>query len=132
MENREIKMLIAKEFIDRYLEWLNDYNSHEMTEREYARKYGWGKGAAEMKDLQKSMLWFHGHIFSGKSISDWKKENCIELRTLVELHRGGFLSYDYCSSWKARQLGKTAFYYINQNKAKEIYKAYKNGFFSAD
>lgn len=130
MEIREAKLQIAKEFIEKYLDWLNDYNSPEMSEGEYARKYGWGKGAAEMKDLQKSMLWFHGHIFSGKYVWGWKKENGFELRTLVELHREAFLSYDYCTSHKARMMGKTDFYYINQNKAKEIYRAYKNGFFA--
>ena len=130
MEIREAKLKIAKEFVDKYIEWLNDYNSPEMPEREYGRKYGWGKGANEMKDIQKSMLWFHGHVFSGKYTWGWAKDG-IDLQTLVELHREGFLSYDYCSSWKARQMGKTDFYYISQNKAKEIYKAYKNGFFAA-
>lgn len=130
MEIREAKLKIAKEFVDKYLEWLNDYNSPEMSDREYGRKYGWGKGAAEMKDIQKSMLWFRGHVFSGKYTWGWKKDG-IDLQTLVALHREGFLSYDYCSSWKARQMGKTDFYYISQNKAKEIYKAYKNGFFAA-
>lgn len=130
MEIREAKLQIAKDFIDQYLAWLNDYNNPEMPEREYANKYGWGKSTPEMKDLQKSMLWFHGHIFSGRYIAGWKRDFGFELRTLVELHRAGFLSYDYCSSWKARQLGKTDFYYLSQAKAKEIYRAYKSGFFA--
>ena len=130
MDIIEIKLSIGKDFINKYIEWLNDHNNPEMTDRDYGWKYGWGRGASEMKDTQKSMLWFQSHVFSGRYISDWKKEFGIELRTLVELHRDGFLSYDYCSSWKARQLGKTDFYYISQKKAKEIYKAYKNGFFA--
>lgn len=129
MELREAKLMIAKEFIDKYLEWLSDYNSSELTEREYANKYGWGKGSPEMKDTQKSMLWFQGHIYSGKYTWSWKAAG-IDLRTLVELHRAGFLSYDYCTSYKARMLGKTDFYYISQAKAKEIYRAYKSGFFA--
>ena len=132
MEIREIKVKIAKEFIDKYLEWLSDHNNPEMTDRDYGRKYGWGKFASEMKDTQKSMLWFQSHVFSGRYISGWKKDYGIELRTLVELHGAGFLSYDYCSSSRARVLGKTDFYYISQNKAKEIYKAYKNGFFAVN
>lgn len=126
---KEIKLQIAEEFIDKYVEWLNDHNSREMTDREYGRKYGWGKSSTELKDTQKTMIWFHGHIFSGKYIWEWKKAG-IDLQTLVALHREGFLSYDYCSSSRARMLGKTDFYYISQNKAKEIYRAYKNGFFS--
>lgn len=131
METKEVKLIIAKDFISKYLEWLNDYNNPEMPESEYGRKYGWGKGAPEMKDTQKTMLWFQGHIFNGRYTWGWKKEFGIELRTLVELHREGFLSYDYCTSHKARMLGKTDFYYISQNKAKEIYRSYKNGFFAA-
>ena len=129
MELKEAKLQIAKEFIDKYLEWLNDYNNHEMPERDYNWKYGWGKGSPEMKDTQKSMLWFRGHIYSGKYTWSWKEAG-IDRCTLVELHRAGFLSYDYCSSYRARMLGKTDFYYISQNKAKEIYKAYKSGFFA--
>lgn len=129
MEIKEAKLRIATEFINRYIEWLNDYNNPNMSEREYGRKYGWGKSAASIKDTQKSMLWFHGHVFSGKYIQAWKKDG-IDLQQLVELHRAGFLSYDFCSSHHARMLGKTDFYYLNQNKAKEIYKAYKNDFFA--
>ncbi len=126
----EIKVKIAKDFISKYTEWMNDYNDPGMSDKDYSWKYGWGKTDSGMKDTQKSMLWFHGHIFNGRYISGWKKEFGLELRTLVDLHRDGFLSYDYCSSHRARMLGKTDFYYINQKKAKEIYKAYKNGFFA--
>ena len=129
MELKEIRLKIAAEFIARYIEWLNDYNDSTLSDSEYGRKYGWRRSAESVKDTQKSMLWFQGHVFSGKYIWQWKKDG-IELQTLVELHRDGFLSYDFCSSHRARMLGKTDFYYISQNKAKEIYKAYKNGFFA--
>jgi hypothetical protein len=125
----EAKMTIAKEFINKYVEWLNDYNNHNMSQSELGRKYGFGRGHSEMKDTQKSMLWFQSHIFSGRYIWGWKEVG-IDRDTVYELHRTGFLSYDYCTSYKARILGKTDFYYICQNKAKEIYKAYKNGFFA--
>lgn len=126
MEIKEAKMKIAKEFIAKYLEWLSDHNNAEMSAHEYGKKYGWGRFAEQVKDTQKSMLWFQSHVFSGKYVRQWREEGIEPF----ELHRAGFLSYDYCSSWKARQLGKTDFFYINQNKAKEIYKAYKNGFFA--
>lgn len=131
MNLKEAKIMIAKEFIEKYLEWINDYNNQELSDFDYGRKYGWRRNTSEQtkKDLQKNMIWFQSHIFSGKYIPAWKKENGIELQMLVALHREGFLSYDYCTSWKARQLGKTDFYYINQAKAKDIYRAYKNGFF---
>ena len=129
MTVNEAKMIIAKEFISKYADWLNDYNNQNMTDRDYGWKYGWCRGKQEMKDTPKSMIWFQGHIFSGKYIKAWKEEG-IDIQMLVALHREGFLSYDYCTSHQARMLGKTDFYYINQAKAKEIYKAYKNGFFN--
>lgn len=125
----EAKMSIAKEFIGKYVEWLNDHNNPEMSDSEYGRKYGWGKFDSEMKDTQKSVLWFQGHVFSGRYIWGWKEVG-IETAMVHALHRDGFLSYDYCTSSRARALGKTDFYYISQSKAKEIYKAYKNGFFA--
>ena len=126
MDIKEAKMQIAKEFIGKYLEWLNDHNNADLTDREYGRKYGWGKFSEPQKDTQKTLLWFAGHIFQGKYLQQWRQEGIDPF----ELHRAGFLSYDNCSSWKARNLGKTNFFYISQAKAKEIYKAYKNGFFA--
>ena len=125
MNIQEVMMQIAKEFISKYTEWLNDHNDADLTDGEYGRKYGWYKSAEPVKDTQKTMLWFHGHIFNGKYLSQWKADGIDP----IELHRIGFLSYDYCTSHKARILGKTDFYYINQNKAKEIYNAYKSGTF---
>ena len=127
MDINEAKMQIAKEFIDRYQTWLQDYNN--MPEKEYGKKYGWGKNSESMKDTQKSMIWFQSHVFSGRYIYGWKDAG-IDQATVYALHRCGFFSYDYCTSSRARALGKTDFYYLNQSKAKEIYKAYKNGFFT--
>lgn len=129
MELNEAKLTVAREFSSKYLEWLNDHNNVELSDRDYGRKYGWGKFASPQKDTQKSMLWFQSHVFSGRYIWAWKDVG-IDKATVHELHRVGFLSYDYCTSHKARVLGKTDFYYISQSKAKEIYKAYKDGFFN--
>lgn len=129
MEIKEAKLKIATEFINRYREWLSDYNNSEMSDRDYGWKYGWRRTAETVKDTQKSMLWFLGHVFSGKYIRQWANDG-IDIQTLVALNRSGFLSYDCCTSHHARMLGKTDFYYINQNKAKEIYKAYKNNSFA--
>ena len=122
----EAKMQIAREFISKYTEWMTDHNNAEMSDRDYGWKYGYGRHSEPVKDTQKSMLWFQGHVFNGKYLNQWKAEGI----NPFELHKAGFLSYDYCTSHKARMLGKTDFFYINQNKAKEIYKAYKNGFFN--
>lgn len=128
MEIKDAKMYIANDFISKYIEWLNDHNNPEMSDRDYGRKYGWGKHTEPFKDTQKTMLWFQSHVFSGKYLNQWKAEGI----NPFELHKAGFLSYDYCTSHRARMLGKTDFFYISQNKAKEIYKAYKDGFFAGN
>ena len=130
MEIKEAKLKIAKEFISKYLEWLADYNDKELTDWDYGRKYGWRRNPSieTMKDTQKALVWFQSHIYSGRYLNGWKDVG-IERDMVYALHRDGFFSYDYCSSHKARMLGKCDFYYLSQSKAKEIHKAYKNGFF---
>lgn len=128
MTVNEAKLKIATEFIGKYVEWLNDYNNKDMTDKEYGRKYGWGRSLEQMKDTQKSLIWFQSHIFSGRYNYEWKEIGI----DYFELYRIGFLSYDNLWGSKARMLGKTDWYYINQKKAKEIYKAYKNGFFESE
>lgn len=126
MTVNEAKMQIAREFIDKYVEWMTDHNNDEMSDKDYGWKYGWGKHKEPFKDNQKAVIYFQRHIFNGKYLNQWKADGI----NPFELHKAGFLSYDYCTSHKARILGKTDFFYINQNKAKEIYKAYKDGFFN--
>lgn len=46
-------MQIAQEFIGKYIEWLNDHNNADLTDREYGNKYGWGKFSEPQKDTQK-------------------------------------------------------------------------------
>ena len=130
MEIIEAKLKIAKEFISKYLEWLADYNDKEMTDLDYGRKYGWRRNHSikTMKDTQKALIWFQSHIFSGRYLDGWTDAG-IDRNTVYALHRNGFFSYDSYSSYKARMLGKCDFYYLSRTKGKEIYKAYKNGFF---
>ena len=125
MTINEAKMQIAKEFITKYTEWLNDHNSEEMSDKDYGWTYGFGKHKDAFKDNQTTVIYFQRYIFKGKYLNQWKAEGI----NPFELYRAGFLSYDECTSHKARILGKTDFFYISQNKAKEIYKAYKSGFF---
>ena len=125
MTTTEAIETISKDFMNRYLTWIEDHNSSDMTDYEYGRKYGWGKGQQPIKDNQKSLIWFQGHIYSGRYLNGWS-EIGIDRNTIYQLHKEGFLSYDYYSSYKARMTGKTDFYYLNQIKVKEIYKLYKS------
>ena len=122
----EAKKVISDDFLNRYYSWLEDYNNKELSDRDYGHKYGWGRGSEEQKkDLQKNLLWFQSHVYSGRYINGWP-ELGIDRNMVYQLHREGFFSYDYCTSYKARCLGKTDFYYLNQAKVKEIWKANKN------
>lgn len=129
MTLNEAKVQIASEFIERYQIWLNNRNT--MPKDEYAKKYGCLKNDEEVKDIQKSMLWFQKHIFNGKFSNNWKKSG-ISGNVLFELSDIGFLSFKTDSSWLAQQFKETDFFFINQATAKKIYKAYKDGFFSSE
>jgi len=126
----EAKKSIAKEFISKYLEWIADYNNTELTASDYGRKYGYSRSeeTKTQKDTQANLVWFQANIYSGKYIGGWERVG-YEKSMIYNLHQMGFLSYQYYSNYQARQTGHSDFYYINQAKAKEIYKAYKNGFF---
>lgn len=125
MTINEAKMAIASEFISKYREFLSDLET--LDDKEQGRKYGYSFNI-ESKDIQKTMLTFQQYVFSGRYLPGWVKAG-FDKQMIWELHRIGFLSHDYNSNWQARQLGQTDFYYINQAKAKEIYRAYKKGFF---
>ena len=122
MNKEEAIQRIKEDFMNRYYTWMKDYE--EMPEKDYARKYGWYKGEAGKKDNLKNVASFQKYIFQGRYIGGWVKEG-YSREIIWELHRDGFLSYDYCTSYQARVTGRADFYYISQKTAKEIYKEYK-------
>ena len=125
MTIEETRVKIEQEFMNRFYEFINDVNEKEINDRDFGWKYGYVLTESMKKKFSKgtqsNLMWFQSHIFSGKYLQQWKADGI----NPIELHRIGFLSYDYCSSHKARMLGKTDFYYISQATAKEIYKAHK-------
>ena len=123
MTTTEARARISEEFMSRFHEWLGDYA--EMPEREYARKYGYGKNhEIEARNDMKSLIRFQKYIFQGFYDYQWVKLG-YEKHTLWELKKDGFLSYQMYSNWEARATGKTDFYYISQKTAKEIFKTSK-------
>lgn len=126
MTINEAKIKVASEFISKYKGFLNDLKT--LSENEIGHKYGY-LFSKDLKDTQKTMLIFQRKVFSGRYLPAWERAG-IDRNTVWELHRIGFFSHDLSQSWMAHKTGKTDFYYINQAKAKEIYKAYKNGFFN--
>ena len=125
MTTEEARVKIEQEFINKFYEFISDANEKEINDRDFGWKYGYVLTETTKKkfskDTQSNLMWFQSHIFCGKYLQQWKEDGI----NPIELHRIGFLSYDYCSSHKARMLRKTDFYYISQATAKEIYKAHK-------
>ena len=131
MDTKEARVAIATEFMNGFYEFLADvkaYNNGGFDPHDFGMKYGYRlteNGRKEhSKDTQKNMLWYHSHIFSGRHTNGWVKAG-YTAEVIWKLWHEGFLSHDDCWSYKARIAGKTDFYYINQNTAKQIYKAHK-------
>lgn len=123
MTTTEARAKISEEFMSRYFEWLKDYE--EMADMDYGRKYGWQRNPEiEAKDNMKSLIRFQKYMFSGRWLQEWEKAG-YDRKTIWDLNREGFLSYQMYSNWNARASGRTDFYYISQKTAKEIYKGSK-------
>lgn len=124
MTTEEAKALIAKDFIEGFTEWLKD--EREMSEDEYGRKYGFGKGMHRHDDSYKSFTIFLDDIYCGRYIQGWNKVG-YESRVIYALHKEGFLSYKLYTNWDARMRHREDFYYINRKTAKTIHNQYKAG-----
>lgn len=123
MTTTEARAQISEEFMSMFHGWLQDYA--EMPDLDYGRKYGWQKNPeVEAKDNIKSLVRFQKYIFAGRWLPEWEKKG-YDRKTIWDLNRDGFLSYQMYSNWNARASGKTDFYYISQKTAKEIYKESK-------
>lgn len=131
MTVNEAKEMIAKEFIDKYYEFLNDVNTMDVTDTSrggFAWKYGFigGENFKKLhgKDTQKNLLWFQANVKSGRWLYNWEKVG-YDRKTIWALYHEGFLSCQYYTNSMARATGQTEFYYINQANAKVIYKENK-------
>lgn len=115
MNNEEAKAKIMSEFMDRYYQWMED--RFDLDDNDYGRKYGWQKSEKlmKLKDNLTAVTMFQKYIFSGKTESGWNKSG-IDSRTVWSLA---------CEGWLSRSEGhyrRPTFYYISQQRAKEIYK----------
>ena len=120
MTKEEAKNAIKAEFISRYYEWLEDWNS--LTEDDFNSKYPNGRGEdTHLKDNQKSVRIFQKYFFQGRWIQAWESAG-YEKKTIYALNDDGFLSYECYTSHHARTIGRTEFFYISQKTAKEIWK----------
>ena len=120
MTKEEAKERIGQELISGFREWLADRDN--LTEDEYGRKYGWGKGENKQSDSLKSLKVYMEYFFTGRYLPGWIRQGYTS-EVIWELYHEGFLSYTLYSSYNARMRGKTDWFYIPQRTAREIYKA---------
>ena len=107
------KERIKEEYIDKFYEWLDD--ELHMEDIEYGRKYGYCKGKKLHTDCVTSIISFQKYIFSGRTEKGWVDAGYAK-EDIWALAKEGFLS-----RWENFKERKT-YYFITQNRAKEIYK----------
>lgn len=119
MNTNEAKEMIKREFMSRYETWLRD--RFDLDENEYGKKYGWMKSdkLMNLKDNLTAVTFFQKYIFSGKTQEGWEKSGID--RKLIWMLAGS-------EGWLSVQEGhykRPTYYYIKQQRAKEIWKEYK-------
>ena len=114
-----LKTAVAEEMIQKFREWLDDYT--KMSDRDYCRKYGWGRTDKRYGYDPQSFMVFHEYFFNGRYLPGWVKAGYTQ-ESIHALHNAGFLSYKYYSNWSARNTGHSEWYYISKRTAKQIWK----------
>ena len=122
MTTTEAKEKISLELMDSFREWLRDWD--DMTDAEFGTKYNFGKGKVKTKYNFEGLKHFMDYEFGGRWLQHWVKEG-YPREVIWALHREAWLSLQEYSNWNARATGRTAFYYISQRIAREIWKQYK-------
>lgn len=115
MTASEAKEIIKKEVFRRFDQWRKDYE--ELDEEAYGWKYGFHKSEKydHIKDNLKSLMLFQKYIFSGMVLAGWESIG-IERKALWRLSMDGWISA------RSGHYGNPAFYYLTQQRMKEIYK----------
>lgn len=117
------KNKVAKIFIDKFYEFIEDLKNTNGTGYEFSRKYGATFHPESVEKHTKNTLtnatWFSSQFFNGGNIDFWTK-NGFEKELIWELVKEGFLSE--FTSWRS---GSKTFYYIKQDTVKDIFRNYK-------
>lgn len=122
MNTQEAKERITKEFITRYTEWFNDKTN--LSDREYGMKYIYCRTekVIALKDNLTAVSYFQSHIYNGKWRYEWIAEG-YDFDIIKQLAHEGFLSYT--QYYNMHKHPDTAYAYISQKLAKQIYKDHK-------
>lgn len=118
----EAREAIKQEFMEGFYEWLKD--EREMSEDDYGRKYGYGKGTTVHEDNWESVKVYREYFFGGRYLPAWERAG-YSREAIWQLKQDGFLSYKEYSNWNARARGKTDWFFISLKTARQIYKECK-------
>lgn len=119
MTKEEAKARIKEEFMTRYQAWLND--RFELDDLAYGRKYGWQKTEKllALKDNLSAVVIFQKYIFSGMTQEGWEKAGVVR-QAVWGLRSDGWLSAE------EGRYRRPTYYYLTQQRAKEIWKEAKS------
>ena len=119
MTIQDAKEAIKKEFIERYNQWLSDRT--ELSDQEYGKKYGWQKSERLMslKDNLTAVAFFQKYIFCGKTVDGWERSGIDKKAIWALAGQDGWLSVN------EGHYRRPTYYYITQQRAKEIWKGEK-------
>ena len=117
MTCNEAKDAIKKEFMSRYERWMLD--RIELNDNDYGWKYGWQKSEKLMslKDNLTAVAMFQKYIYPMRKVETLEKEIGVERKAIFELAREGWMS--------AVQRKWAMYYFVSQQRAKEIWKEAK-------
>lgn len=116
------RQTITTTFLHRFDQWLKD--EQDMPDREYAKKYGIYKSTEKHRDNLKAVGYFQKNIWSGHWLQTWESQG-LEKDALYDLLNEGFISRTLYSNYMARTSGREEFFYLNQKKAKQIWKEHR-------
>lgn len=112
MTQEEAKTRITSEFIARYDEWFADFKN--LSDNEYAKKYGWYKSDKVKTSNQESYIYFQKYIFCGYGeFAKWLRDG-YDRDVILGLLDEKFLS-SKVQKW-------TTYCFISQGTAKQIYR----------
>lgn len=119
MNTVEAKEAIKKEFMSRYEQWMLDRN--DLDDYAYGRKYGWQKSEKLMslKDNLTAVAFFQKYIFCGKTWEGWERLGIDRKAVWALAGQEGWLSVN------EGHYKRPTYYYITQQRAKEIWKEAK-------
>ena len=120
MTTAEAKDMISREFIGKFKAFLMDWD--ELEDREFGRKYGFLRGEKKPRYTFDGLKSFMRHVYAGRTQKGWVAAG-YEKKVIWMLR-----SEKWLSDYETKENGfRETVYYITQDTAREIWRAYKAG-----